>query len=123
MTDPRPLTTDQRRAAVLMAQGRMQSEIAEEIGCVERTIGRWSSREDFRAIVREHREALVPGTASATATLESALSATKSNGEPDWQNRVAAAKAILSSPIPDADAHAAAERVERIYIGPGGDTA
>jgi hypothetical protein len=115
--EAKPLTADQRRAAVLLAQGRMQYEVAEEIGVNPRTISRWTANESFRSIIKEHRESLVPGSKSAVAVLETALDATRKNGDPDWDIRVRAASALLKSPVADDPAKEKAARVERIYVG------
>jgi hypothetical protein len=45
-----------------------------------------------------------------------ALAATKASGEPDHSIRIAAAKAILSTPVASADAQEEARRTERIYL-------
>ena len=99
--DAKPLTPAQRQSAVLTAQGRLQSEISEIVGVVERTLTRWSHREDWRSIVKEHREELVPGSLTAQAVLEAALDATKKDGSEDWDIRLRAATALLKSPVAD----------------------
>lgn len=57
-SEPKPLTADQRRAAALMAAGLADKDVAAEIGVVPKTIQRLKQRDDFRALVRSHRDAI-----------------------------------------------------------------
>jgi hypothetical protein len=113
-----PLTPTQRIAASRLAAGEEQQAIAASIGVHANTIARWKQREDFRDLVRRNREGLMPETPTAEAVLTAALSATRPDGSPDWQNRIAAAKAILSTPVTSDEAQEQASRVERIYVSP-----
>jgi len=99
-----------------MAAGLADKDVAAEIGVVPKTIQRLKQRDDFRALVRSHRDAIMPETITAEAVLTSALSATKKDGQPDWQTRVTAARAILATPVTDAEARAEAERVTTIFL-------
>lgn len=119
--ETKPLTADQRRAAALMAAGLGRNAVAAEIGCSPKTIQRLGQREDFRELVRKQREGLLPDTPTAEATLVHALSATKPDGHPDFANRIAAARAILATPVTDAEARAEAGRVTTIFIAPESD--
>ena len=91
----RPLTLRQQRAAALIGRGRSHRDSATEVGVEPRTITRWAGRDDFRALVRQHREATVAEVPSAKATLEAALTATAASGAPDWKVRVSAARALV----------------------------
>lgn len=102
----------------MLAAGRQVQEIAHELGVNPRTITRWSERGDVRALIRKHRESLLPEAPTAEAVLTTALSATKPNGQPDWANRITAARALLSAPVASGEAQEAARRVERIYVSP-----
>lgn len=121
MAEPKPLTPEQRRAAALLAAGAQDKSAAEELGVAPKTIQRWRERDDFRALVRKQREGLMPETPTAEAVLTAALSATRKDGHPDWQNRIAAARAILSTEIASPEARAQAERVTEIYLPPPDD--
>jgi hypothetical protein len=103
----------------LLAEGRFQREVAEEIGVSAKTISRWSDREDFRALIREYREQLVSGVSVAeNVLLTAATSASRSDGSPDWPSRVAAAKALLSAPVASEPAKEQV-RETTIYLAPG----
>lgn len=116
MPEQRALTPNQRRAAALLASGTQDKVAAHELGVVPKSIQRWKQRDDFRALVRKQREGLMPETPTAEAVLVSALSATKPSGDPDWQNRIAAARAILAAEIASPEARQAAERVTTVYL-------
>lgn len=113
-----PLTADQRRAAALMAAGLGRNATAAEIGVSPKSVQRWGAREDFQALVRKQREGLMPDTPTAEAVLVHALSATRKDGTPDWTSRIQAARAILATPVTDADARAEANRVTEIFLPP-----
>lgn len=114
-----PLTPDQRRAAAQLAAGEQMKEIAATLDVTTRTISRWQERDDFRSLVRRLREQMMPETPTAEGTLVAALNATRPDGRPSWSDRIAAAKAILSTPVSGEGAVEAAKRVERIYVGEG----
>jgi hypothetical protein len=105
----------------MLASGRQVQEVARELGINPRTVTRWSQRKGFADLARKHREALLPETPTLEAVLTEALSATKPGGEPDWASRIAAAKAILGTPVSSPEAQAGARRLERVYIAPGED--
>jgi hypothetical protein len=117
----RGLTPEQRRAAAMLAAGKTRDDVSAELGVAPKTISRWNGRDDFRSVVRKTREGLLPETPTAEAVLTAALVATRTNGEPDWQARIAAAKALLSTPVATPEGEAAARQaiVERIYVGDG----
>lgn len=94
--------------------------IAADLGVERHTVSRWGRRDDFKALVREHREALMPETPSAEHVLTQALSAVKENGHPDWSSRIAAAKAIMSTPVASDEAQAEA-RETLVYLPPPED--
>lgn len=112
----RALTAEQRRAAALLGAGLQVREVAAEIGVNPRTITRWSRRGDVAALARRHREVAMPGVATAEGVLEAALAATRANGQPDWQARITAARALLTAPTAAVEAKAKAARIERVYI-------
>lgn len=91
----RSLSPEQQRAASLIGVGRTRKDAALEVGVTTRTITRWTGREDFRALVRMHREATFENAPTAKATLEAALNATTASGAPDWRTRVSAARALV----------------------------
>jgi hypothetical protein len=116
---PKPLDDRQRRAASRLGSGALHKDVAEEVGVSPKAIQRWLARDDFRQLVRRSREAEVPDVPTAEAVLLAAMSATRPDGCPDWQSRIAAARALLSAPVtsPDAAAQARAVGRERIYVG------
>lgn len=120
-TEQKPLTPDQRRAAALMAAGLGRNAVAAEIDVAPKTVQRWGARDDFRELVRTHREALLPESPTAEAVLTQALSAVRKDGLPDWTARINAARAILATPVTDAEARAEAGRVTQIFIAPPDD--
>jgi hypothetical protein len=97
---PGPLTPRQQRAAALVGGGWQQKAAAREIGVSERTVTRWGERADFRALVRQHRDAVLDEQPTARSTLEAALTATTRSGAPDWRTRVAAARALAGAEEP-----------------------
>lgn len=121
MTAPKPLTPDQRRAAALMAAGLQDKAVAAELKVAPKTIQRWKARDDFRALMRTQRESLMPEAPTAEAVLTTALSATRKDGFPDWQTRIAAARAILSTEVASPEARVEANRVTEIYLPPPDD--
>lgn len=116
-----PLHADQRRAAALMAAGLDGHAVAAELNVSPKTTQRWRKRDDFRELVRKHRESLMPESVTAESVLTAALSATKKDGTPDWNARIQAARAILATPVTDAEARAEAGRVTQIFIAPPPD--
>lgn len=116
-----PLTPDQRRAAAMLAAGRSREEIASELDVAPKTISRWKERDDFREAIRRTREGLLPDSPTAEAVLVAALAATKPDGQPDWPARIAAAKALLATPVATPEGQEAAHamvRETRIYLEP-----
>jgi hypothetical protein len=96
-----PLTAKQHRAADLIGRGWSAKDVAFEVGCSEKTVQRWRQRDDFAAIVKEKRDALLSTIPNAKATLESALYATTEKGEPDWTIRVRAAQLLMTTADPE----------------------
>lgn len=96
MTASRSLTLDQHRAATLLGRGWQAKDAAREVGVHPVTVSRWNQRPEFRALVTQAREAHLAEMPTARATLEAALTATSRSGVPDWQVRVAAARALLA---------------------------
>ena len=113
------MKADQRRAAALLAAGRLQRDVATEIKVSERTIGRWLKEEEFCALVREQRSAIFPadGVPTAEGALLDALSAVKADGSPDHNVRVQAARAIMGSPVSSPEAQEQV-RETTIYVQP-----
>jgi hypothetical protein len=101
MPEPTPLTSDQHRAADLLGRNWTAKRVAVEVGVSEKTIQRWRQRDDFAAIARERRDALLSEIPNAKATLEAALYATKDDGSPDWQVRVKAAQLLMTTADPE----------------------
>lgn len=97
---PGDLTPDQHRAAELLARGRTQREVAGELGVHARTVKRWAARPEFQRAVDKARQAVLDAEPTARSVLESALHATKGDGQPDWQIRVQAARALLNEAPP-----------------------
>ena len=112
------LTPEQRRAAAQLAEGKQVKDVAADLSIDKSTLGRWKHIPEFTALIRHHREGLVPETATAEATLTAALSATRKDGTPAWEHRIAAAKALLSAPVTSDPAREQAARVERIFLSP-----
>ena len=54
----KPLSSDQKRAAVMLAHGVLHREVAEELQISKRTLSRWVGREDFTELARAERERL-----------------------------------------------------------------
>ena len=50
MKQLKPLQPRHHIAAVLLAQGKSQAQVAQEVGVSEVSIGNWLKREDFRAL-------------------------------------------------------------------------
>jgi transposase len=96
----KPLGASQRQAADLLGAGWEQKQVASKLGISTSTVRRWLKREDFAARVLRGREAAMSENPSAKATLEAALNATKSNGDPDWRTRVSAARALIGADGP-----------------------
>lgn len=94
------LTPQQHRAADLLGRNWKVERVASEVEVSAKTIQRWKGREDFAAIVKEKRDALLSDLPNAKATLEAALSATTKSGEPDWPIRVKAAQLLLTAADP-----------------------
>jgi hypothetical protein len=111
------LTTQQRRAATLLAHGKEVREVAEEVGVSPKTVSRWKKLEAVRALVKSTRESLFPGDGVVTAesVLMEALTATSTTGRPLYGVRIAAARALLSSPVASKEAEAEA-RTTVIYM-------
>jgi len=101
MPEPTPLTPNQHRAADLLGRNWTIKKVAAEVGKSEKQIGRWKERDDFAALVKEKRDALLSKIPSAKATLESALYATTPKGEPDWPVRVKAAQLLMTTADPE----------------------
>src|SRR5262245_23141398 len=89
------LTSKMQQAAALIGQGRYQYEVAADVGVHKGTVKRWMKREDFWAAVEKSRKALLADNPGPQATLESALTASRRDGIPDWPVRVQAARALL----------------------------
>lgn len=119
--EAKPLHADQRRCAAMLAAGMADKAAAAELKVAPKTVMRWKQREDFRELMRRHRDALMPETITAEAVLTAALSATKRDGLPDWTARINAARAILSTEVASPEAHEAANRVTQIFLAPPED--
>ncbi len=113
---PKPLTPAQHQAAALLGAGHDQAQTAAEVDTTTTSIRRWLKRDDFAALVKEAREKALDENPTARSVCEQALTATKSNGQPSWPIRLAAAKLLLqdSGSVPG-DAPA---RAERIFMDP-----
>lgn len=109
---PRPLTTEQQRAASLVGAGWMKKDVAAEVGVHPRTCSKWAAREDFKALVARARASVVAEAPTAQETLQAALAATMSSGAPDWKVRVSAARALIGA---DGPTEPVAERETRIF--------
>jgi hypothetical protein len=92
----KPLTPHQHQAAALIGRGAQKKDVAEEVGVSANTVSSWLKREDFRALAQERREAVLDENPTARATLEAALTATRTDGSPDFKVRVAAARALIA---------------------------
>jgi hypothetical protein len=101
MPEQAPLTATQHRAADLLGLNWTAKDVAFEIEVSEKTIQRWRQRDDFAAIVKEKRDALLSRIPNAKATLEAALYATTEKGEPDWSIRVKAAQLLMTTADPE----------------------
>lgn len=101
MSEQAPLTPNQHRAADLLGRNWTAKDVAFEVGVSEKTVQRWRQRDDFAAIVKEKRDALLSKIPSAKATLEAALHATTEKGEPDWPIRVKAAQLLMTTADPE----------------------
>lgn len=118
---PKPLTEIQRRAATLIGSGLSQKAVAEEVGVSADTVSRWMKRGDFRILARQAREVLVHDISTPEGVLRAGLVAMRGS-RPDWSTRIAAAKALLGTPIATPEAQADARQVvERIYVSPDED--
>ena len=86
MSEPKALTPDQRRAAGLIAQGRLLKDVAETLRVSPKSINRWSKIPEFADLVRRQREALFPagGVPTAEGALLDALSATRPDVRLFW---------------------------------------
>jgi hypothetical protein len=114
---PRPLKPEQHQAAQLLGEGHDQQATADEVGTTTTSIRRWLKRDDFAALVKEHREKRLEANPTARAVCEQALTATSRTGAPAWGVRLTAAKLLLLGA--DDDRHPDAGRVvERIYVRP-----
>ncbi len=118
MAEPTPLTPNQHRAADLLGRNWSAADVASECGVSEKTIQRWRQREDFAAIVKEKRDALLSRIPNAKATLEAALSATTAKGEPDWPIRVKAAQLLMTTADPAGPPPPEDDRPTLIYVRP-----
>ena len=101
-----PLTPKQQKAADLLGRGWTKSRVAREIGTSGTSIRRWLKRSDFLALIEHRRESVISKNPTAKDTLEEALTATNSRGEPDWKVRVSAARALVGAdrgPLPEAE--------------------
>jgi len=114
-TTPKPLTPQQVRAADLLGRNWTGERVAAEVGVSAKTIQRWGKRADFAAQVKERRDALLAEMPNAKATLESGLSATKSNGDPDWQIRIKAAQLLMTTADPNGPPDPDEDRPTFIY--------
>jgi hypothetical protein len=88
------LRSKQVRAAELVATGLTYAEAGELVGRSERTLTRWLREPALRAI--SAGETPTRGEVGPVETLRGALQATKASGQPDWQTRVAAVKALAA---------------------------
>ena len=79
-----------------------REQAAAEAGVAPRTVSRWRRDEDFEALVRRSREALLDSAPTVRSTLEAALLATRRDGSPDWNARVQAARILMQAP-PEAE--------------------
>lgn len=99
------MTPEQQRAADLLGRGATRAQAAAEAGVAPTTVSRWRRDEDFEALVRRSREALLDDRPTVRSTLEAALLATRRDGSPDWNARVQAARILMAAP-PDAEPEA-----------------
>jgi hypothetical protein len=116
----RPLTPQQHRAAALIGSGRQFKDVAQEAGVHAETISRWSKREDFQEVAERARKDLLADEPNATATLEAALGAVKSDGTPDWRVRVDAARTLIGRRGVGGGDPGKGVRETRIFIGSDG---
>jgi hypothetical protein len=112
------LTAEMHRAASLLGRNWSVKDVAFEIKVSEKTIQRYKKRADFQAAVKEARDRVLDANPTAKSTLESALNATKANGEPDWAIRVKAAQLLLTSADPSAAIESEPDRPAYIYVPP-----
>jgi hypothetical protein len=95
-----------QRAAALTALGWGSRRVAEEVGVGQKTITRWKQLPEFQQAVAQSRPQRDENP-TIRAVLEEALTtATKRDGNPDWQVRVSAARALMQLgdlPIPEAE--------------------
>ena len=114
------MTPRDRAIADLVAKGLTQQQVAELTGTSVRTVQRTVADPDVAAEI-ERLEVEGAVEEPAVATLRAALLAEKRAGVPDWTARIAAARALLSTPR-----EAAPEpRVITVYAppAPAGDDA
>jgi hypothetical protein len=124
MPEQTPLTPNQHRAADLLGRNWTAKDVAFEVGKSEKTIQRWKERDDFAAIVKEKRDALLSKIPNAKATLESALYATTEKGEPDWSIRVKAAQLLMTTADPEGPPSPGGDdRPTLIFVSPEEDDA
>lgn len=117
---PDDLTPQHHRAADLLGRNWTVERVAAEVEVSAKTIQRWKGREDFAAVVKERRDALLSSLPDATATLEAALSATKADGSPDWSIRVKAAQLLMTSADPTGPPDPGDDRPTFIFVAPDG---
>lgn len=97
MTIPSPRNpAAKRRFGQLLGRGVTVREAALAVGISHKTGFRWAKLPEVAAITKETREALLsPGVKTV---LREALTATKRDGTPDHQTRLAAVKLMLLEP-------------------------
>jgi putative insertion element HTH domain-containing protein len=115
------LTPKQHRAADLLGRNWTVERVAAEVEVSAKTVQRWKGREDFAALVKERRDALLSNLPNATATLEAALSATKGDGSPDWSIRVKAAQLLMTTADPVPPDPGGDDRPTFIFVAPDGE--
>jgi hypothetical protein len=109
------MTPQHHQAAALLGQGWKRDAVAAEVGVHPVSISRWGDHAPFKEAVENARRAHLAANPTAAATLEAALAATRANGTPDWQTRVAAARALLGRNARGAPGDVV--RQTRVFIG------
>jgi hypothetical protein len=127
---PNPLPDFADEAARLLADGTSQAAVAERFGTSSTSIRRLLKREDFRALVEEHRpaEPSAPPAPVPTDTdseeeevLRRAMRLTNSRDEPT-QTAIKAALVLANLKAARAEESAATHTVERVLLTGHADT-
>lgn len=101
---------------MLLGEGWQQKDVAFELNTTTKSIQRWLKKPDFADLVAKARRRKLSDNPTPTSVLTSALAATKTNGSPDWQIRVVAARALIGR-TPAGESPEEKVRETRIYVG------